>query len=486
MGQARPHWGGAHVPGVALGKHHESGQVVDLVLSRKFGRVISSCFLAVMVIFAFGFQGPRLGGQTVDGSLATGQVQPSLLATDGATSGVQGALSHSQSSAPVPAGDKATVSFERSTVQTLDKSGVGNLNVASISLDRPGAGKLYAPLEVLVPSSPFGLRIDPFTGLPGEFHWGQDFAAACGTLVYAADSGVVRAVGWHPWGGGNRVEIDHGNGLVTTYNHLQGIGVVKGQSIRVGEVIAKVGTTGSSTGCHLHFETILNGVYTNPMNWSFLPTKQLDPLGDLPMVSYQPGSGSAASSGSSWSVPGATPPEQTVTGGVQEGKVVPPSPSATATQTTTPATPPTTKATPTATPTPSPTGTGSPSGSPTATPAPTTTATPTPSVTPTPTATPTPTTTPTPSATQTGTPSRPPSQPPSQGPVVTQAPVVTRTPTLTVPPTIAPVPSLPAPLPTVTHAQSTPPTPAPTPSDPTSPAPSVPATTETTTSVTKP
>jgi murein DD-endopeptidase MepM/ murein hydrolase activator NlpD len=87
------------------------------------------------------------------------------------------------------------------------------------------AGTLMAPLETLQESSPFGLRISPLSGSAGEFHWGQDYAAACGTRVYAADAGVVRAVGWHPWGGGNRIEIDHGNGLITTYNHLEAIGV---------------------------------------------------------------------------------------------------------------------------------------------------------------------------------------------------------------------------------------------------------------------
>ncbi|WP_221451133.1 M23 family metallopeptidase, partial [Arthrobacter sp. AZCC_0090] len=301
--------------------------------------------------------------------------------TGGAAPGMLGTLPTNSSSGPVPAGDNAAVSFERSAVQTLGKDGTGNLNVASSSLDRPGAGKLYAPLEVLVRSSPFGFRIDPFTGLPGEFHWGQDFAAPCGTLVYAADAGVVRAVGWHPWGGGNRVEIDHGNGLVTTYNHLQGIAVVNRQPIRVGQVIARVGTTGSSTGCHLHLETHLNGVYTNPMNWTFLPTKQVDPLGDISMVSYQPGSGTATSPGSVWSVPGAVPtdpgaapPTQTVTGGVQEGKVpaqpsTPPPASPSATQSPT--------GTPTRTPTATPTGSPTPAGSP-PTPTPTGTGSPTP------------------------------------------------------------------------------------------------------------
>ncbi|UYY81842.1 MULTISPECIES: peptidoglycan DD-metalloendopeptidase family protein [unclassified Arthrobacter] len=439
-----------------MGKHHESGQVIDLVLTRKFGRVLSACLLAVLVVLAFGFQGPGLGGPGSNASLAMGQVEPGMLPTDGATASAQETAPQSPASAPVVAADKATVSFERSPVQTLDKNGIGTLNVASSSLDRPPAGKLYAPLEVLVPSSPFGLRIDPITGLPGEFHWGQDFAAACGTLVYAADSGVVRAVGWHPWGGGNRVEIDHGNGLVTTYNHLQGIAVTKGQSVRVGEVIARVGTTGSSTGCHLHFETILNGVYTNPMNWTFLPTKQVDPLGDIAMVSYQPGSATATSAGSVWSIPGAVPTDPgavaagpAVTGGVQEAKVAP-SPAATATQ--------------------SPTSTASPTGTPTKSPTPTPTGTPTKSPTPTP--------------SPSGTPSPSPAPIRTQTPTGTPPPTATVPPTVTAPPTAAPTSSLPASVPTV-PAPSAPTSPAPSaptspaPSAPTSPAPSATPTTKT-------
>ena len=180
----------------------------------------------------------------------------------------------------VTADAQALLAFSRSTVDTVTRQGVrGELNVAKATLSRPAAGFLMAPLESLVPSSPFGLRTSPLTGHAGEFHWGQDFAAPCGTRVYSADAGVVRAVGWHPWGGGNRVEIDHGNGLITTYNHLEAIAVKKGDSVRVGEVIARVGTTGSSTGCHLHFETILNGSHTNPRDWTLLPIKQVDQLG---------------------------------------------------------------------------------------------------------------------------------------------------------------------------------------------------------------
>lgn len=187
----------------------------------------------------------------------------------------------------VSAPAEAVLSYSRSVVLTGTKEGVRKLDVVSAQLRRPAAGTLMAPLEVLNRSSGFGRRTSPITGSKGEFHWGLDFSAACGTRVYSVDAGVVRAVGWHQWGGGNRVELDHGNGLITTYNHLEGIAVRKGQSVQVGEIIAKVGTTGSSTGCHLHFETILNGSHTDPGKWTLLPLRQLQPVGDIAMTDYR-------------------------------------------------------------------------------------------------------------------------------------------------------------------------------------------------------
>ncbi|MDV8147343.1 M23 family metallopeptidase [Arthrobacter sp. B10-11] len=279
----------------------------------------------------------------------------------------------------VSANANAVISFSRSDIRTTSKSGQRELNVASDELRRPPAGSLMSPLEVLTETSGFGLRVSPLTGTLGEFHWGQDFAAACGSRVYAADAGVVRAVGWHPWGGGNRLEIDHGNGLITTYNHLEGIAVKKGDSVQVGEVIAKVGTTGSSTGCHLHFETILNGVHANPLDWTLLPTKQLDELGNIDMISYVPGGG-APEGDPTWAIPVSTDNSHTVSGGEAEVPA-PETPAATATATPSPSASPSAPGSSTATPTPSPTGTA------TATPTPPPTQTPTPTPTPTPTQT---------------------------------------------------------------------------------------------------
>ncbi|MDZ4353783.1 MAG: M23 family metallopeptidase [Arthrobacter sp.] len=254
-------------------------------------------------------------------SLAYGVVGPGTLDPD--TPGTAGAST-------VPAADAlatsaftadalALVGYPRSTVETTSKDGVpGELNVASAGLKRPAEGFLMAPLESLQGSSSFGLRTSPITGSAGEFHWGQDFAAPCGTRVYSADAGVVRAVGWHPWGGGNRVEIDHGNGLITTYNHLEAIAVKKGDSVRVGEVIARVGTTGSSTGCHLHFETILNGSHKNPNNWILLPIVQTDQLGAIEMASYTPEAGRPSNTSLGWAIPVSDDGTHVVAGGAQE------------------------------------------------------------------------------------------------------------------------------------------------------------------------
>lgn len=100
------------------------------------------------------------------------------------------------------------------------------------------------------------------------YHRGMDIATAYGTPVLAADSGKVVVAGWPDNGGyGNRVEINHGNGYVTLYAHLSKVNVVVGQTVNRGDVIGLEGSTGRSTGPHLHFEVKLNGVHMNPANY---------------------------------------------------------------------------------------------------------------------------------------------------------------------------------------------------------------------------
>jgi murein DD-endopeptidase MepM/ murein hydrolase activator NlpD len=111
-------------------------------------------------------------------------------------------------------------------------------------------------------SSNFGYRIDPFDG-HRAFHEGIDFPADSGTPIIAAASGKVVAAEWHAQYG-RIVEIDHGNGLLTRYAHMSRILVKVGDLVVRGQQVGAVGTTGRSTGPHLHFEVRLNGVPQNP------------------------------------------------------------------------------------------------------------------------------------------------------------------------------------------------------------------------------
>jgi murein DD-endopeptidase MepM/ murein hydrolase activator NlpD len=111
-------------------------------------------------------------------------------------------------------------------------------------------------------SSNFGYRIDPFNG-EQSFHEGIDFPADSGTPIVAAASGKVTAAEWHPQYG-KMIEIDHGNGLVSRYAHTSQMFVKEGDLVVRGQKLATVGSTGRSTGPHLHFEVRLNGVPQNP------------------------------------------------------------------------------------------------------------------------------------------------------------------------------------------------------------------------------
>jgi murein DD-endopeptidase MepM/ murein hydrolase activator NlpD len=129
--------------------------------------------------------------------------------------------------------------------------------VAQIGLQRPSGGTI---------TSGYGSRCLTAMGTC-DVHTGLDFAAADGSSVRAAQTGRVIFAGWHAYGGGYRVEIDHGNGVVTTYNHLSRIDVSVGQIVQVGQNIAAQGSTGNAFGSHLHFEVLYNGAWTNPAAW---------------------------------------------------------------------------------------------------------------------------------------------------------------------------------------------------------------------------
>jgi murein DD-endopeptidase MepM/ murein hydrolase activator NlpD len=114
-------------------------------------------------------------------------------------------------------------------------------------------------------TSGFGIRSDPFLGRPA-MHTGLDFRAAMGDPVRATANGKVASSGW-AGGYGRMVEIDHGNGLSTRYGHLSEIGVKVGDTIKIGQVIGAVGSTGRSTGPHLHYETRIDGEAVDPQKF---------------------------------------------------------------------------------------------------------------------------------------------------------------------------------------------------------------------------
>lgn len=126
----------------------------------------------------------------------------------------------------------------------------------------PSAGAVTAAGQFVWPMG--GVITQRFTW----YHRGLDIATSNGTPVLAADSGRVIVAGWPDNGGyGNRVEIDHGNGYVTRYAHLSRIDVVVGQTVARGNVLGLEGSTGRSTGPHLHFEIIRGGVHLNPLDF---------------------------------------------------------------------------------------------------------------------------------------------------------------------------------------------------------------------------
>jgi murein DD-endopeptidase MepM/ murein hydrolase activator NlpD len=119
----------------------------------------------------------------------------------------------------------------------------------------------------------FGFRRSPFGGRLYEFHGGLDIDGERGQIVIAAATGTVTEAGWKG-GYGQMVEIDHGNGLATRYGHLSRVDVQAGQPIARGDLIGLVGSTGRSTGPHLHFELRLGEKPINPRR--FLPTEPME------------------------------------------------------------------------------------------------------------------------------------------------------------------------------------------------------------------
>lgn len=144
------------------------------------------------------------------------------------------------------------------------------VNIARAHIDRYRHTLLSVPVRKPVAgdidmSSPFGVRTDPFNGRPA-MHTGIDLRGDSGEQVHATANGKVTIAG-REGGYGNMIEIDHGNGLSTRYGHLSAIEVKVNQQVRIGQEIGRIGSTGRSTGPHLHYETRINGEPVNPQKF---------------------------------------------------------------------------------------------------------------------------------------------------------------------------------------------------------------------------
>jgi murein DD-endopeptidase MepM/ murein hydrolase activator NlpD len=144
---------------------------------------------------------------------------------------------------------------------------VYRINVARAQAERltstVGAVPLRKPVEgEIETSSSFGVRIDPFLARPA-MHTGLDFRGDTGEAIRVTAGGTVVSAGWSG-GYGRMIEVDHGNGLSTRYGHLSEIEVKVGQTVKAGQTVGRMGSTGRSTGPHLHYETRIDGEAVDP------------------------------------------------------------------------------------------------------------------------------------------------------------------------------------------------------------------------------
>lgn len=148
-----------------------------------------------------------------------------------------------------------------------DSENIGVLiqqRIAAAQVPIRGTGQMVFPVNASITST-FGTRVHPILGYR-RFHAGIDFGAASGSPIWAADSGVVIFAGWYG-GYGRAVIINHGDGITTLYGHASQVYVAEGQTVEQGQAIAAVGSTGLSTGPHLHFEVRQNGNPVNPAGY---------------------------------------------------------------------------------------------------------------------------------------------------------------------------------------------------------------------------
>ena len=167
-------------------------------------------------------------------------------------------------------GDDRSVNSGGPLIQSEDSEDDDEMNrrlqLISTTSDPSSIPSIWAHLGKI--NNEFGFRRNPFGGRTYEFHAGMDIDGERGDQVVAPAGGVITKAGWQG-GYGNMIEIDHGNGLATRYGHLSKIEITEGDKISRGQLIGLIGSTGRSTGPHLHYELRLNDRPINPRR--FLP-----------------------------------------------------------------------------------------------------------------------------------------------------------------------------------------------------------------------
>lgn len=260
-------------------------------------RVESGSFRANEVIREFNIEHARVGG-TIDDSLYNAGISAGL--TNTLLSEFIRIFSYDVDfQREVQPGDRFELFFERHHDDAGKTMKTGRISVASMTLSgrelryyfyQPSDGGdadyftpagssvrkalLRTPIDGARLTSGFGMRRHPILGF-SLMHKGVDFGAQTGTPIQAAGDGVVEMAGWNG-GYGQYVRIKHGNGYSTAYAHMSRMGVKPGQRVRQGQVIGAVGSTGRSTGPHLHYEVMQNGKQINPTGVRFPSGRKLE------------------------------------------------------------------------------------------------------------------------------------------------------------------------------------------------------------------
>lgn len=148
----------------------------------------------------------------------------------------------------------ALAAREQSLTSLKEELAAKNARLAATPSIWPASGQV---------TSRFGWRSSPWGGRSSDYHPGIDIASDYGTPIVAAADGVVSFSSWYS-GYGNLVQVDHGNGIVTLYGHCSQLVAKEGQTVKKGQLIAYMGSTGASTGTHVHYEVRVNGTAVNP------------------------------------------------------------------------------------------------------------------------------------------------------------------------------------------------------------------------------